>query len=86
MSSEARREDRGGVVVTLPTAGAWLTSREASAHTRICKTLIYRACAAGHLRHVRAGGSFRFKVAWLDEWVHAGAKSTVVLQAPSRTA
>ncbi len=77
MATDARREDRGGVLVTLPTAGAWLTTKDASAYTQICKTLIYRACAAGHLRHVRAGGALRFKLAWVDEWLLAGARSTV---------
>lgn len=84
MSTDARREDRGGVVVPLLTPGAWLTTRDAIAHTRICRSLIYRACAAGHLRHVRAGGAFRFRVTWLDAWMHAGAKSTVdVSSSPS---
>ncbi len=77
MATDDRREDRGGVLVTLPTAGGWLTTTQASAHTQICKTLIYRACAAGHLRHVRAGASFRFKLAWVDDWLQRGARSTV---------
>ena len=80
MPTDARREDRGGVVVTLPPATEpWLDTPQAMAYTRVGRTKLYAACQAEHLRHVRVGLSYRFRRVWLDQWLEAGAQSTVAI-------
>jgi excisionase family DNA binding protein len=47
--------------------------------------LIYRACAARRLRHVRlAGRALRFREAWLDAWLEAEAVEVAPLMEDRR--
>ena len=53
------------------TTTGWWNLRRAANHSDLSIWRLYRAIAAGELRHVRVGGlrSIRTKRAWVDEWL-----------------
>jgi excisionase family DNA binding protein len=60
----------------------WLNVEQAARHLGVGPGLIYRACAAGRLRHVRVGarrhGLLRFRVEWLDAYMESCAAGVEV--------
>jgi excisionase family DNA binding protein len=53
----------------------WLTPREAAQYLRVGVDLIYDACAAGGLKHVKLGyRTIRVRRAWIDMWADAKAR------------
>jgi excisionase family DNA binding protein len=53
-----------------PTTG-WWNLRRAATHSHLSVWRLYRAIAAGELRHVRVGGrrTIRTKRTWVDAWL-----------------
>ncbi|MEO7135451.1 MAG: excisionase family DNA-binding protein [Vicinamibacterales bacterium] len=55
-----------------PRTPIWITPREAAAYLSVGVDIIYDACAAGGLRHVRLGHrTIRLRREWLDAWAEA---------------
>jgi excisionase family DNA binding protein len=50
-----------------------LTVREAAARLGVCTALVYRACAAGELRHTRIGSVIRIAPEDLAAFVARGS-------------
>jgi excisionase family DNA binding protein len=48
----------------------WLNVAEGAEYAGVCRDLIYDACAARRIRHIRVGGrrAIRLKPKWIDEW------------------
>jgi excisionase family DNA binding protein len=48
----------------------WLNVTEGAEYAGVCKDLIYDACAAGQIRHIRVGGrrAIRMKRESIDAW------------------
>ena len=52
----------------------WLTPREVAEYLHTGVDLIYDACAAGGLKHVKLGHrTIRVRRAWVDEWAESKA-------------
>lgn len=49
----------------------WCDMRRGAAHAKLSVWCLYRAAAAGELRHVRVGGrrNIRTTRAWVDAWL-----------------
>ena len=53
----------------------WLTLREVAKYLQTGVDLIYDACAAGGLKHVKLGHrTIRVRRAWVDEWAESKAR------------
>lgn len=53
----------------------WLTPREVATYLRTGVDLIYDACAAGGLKHVKLGHrTIRVRRAWVDAWADSKAE------------
>jgi excisionase family DNA binding protein len=57
----------------------WLNVAEGAEYAGVCRDLIYDACAARRIHHIRVGGrrAIRLKREWLDAWLE---KHAVVAQ------
>ena len=61
----------------------WITVQEAARYMQVGTDLIYNACTAGQLRHVKLGAAaapgrrtrkvIRTQYAWCDEWAERNA-------------
>ena len=62
----------------------WLNVAEGAEYAGVCRDLIYDACAARRIHHIRVGGrrAIRLKPKWIDEWLERHA--VVALDDPSR--
>ena len=49
----------------------WLNVAEGAEYAGICRDLIYDACAAQRMRHIRIDGrrAIRLKREWIDAWL-----------------
>jgi len=53
----------------------WLTLHEVAAYLKTGVDLIYDACAAGGLKHVKLGHrTIRVRRAWVDAWAESKAR------------
>ena len=61
----------------------WLNVAEGAEYAGVCRDLIYDACAARRIHHIRVGGrrAIRLKPKWIDEWLERHA--VVALDEPS---
>ena len=57
----------------------WLNVAEGAEYAGVCRDLIYDACAARRIHHIRVGGrrAIRLKREWIDAWLE---KHAVVAQ------
>jgi excisionase family DNA binding protein len=57
----------------------WLNVAEGAEYAGVCRDLIYDACAARRIHHIRVGGrrAIRLKPKWIDEWLE---RHTVVAE------
>ena len=53
----------------------WLNVAEGAEYAGVCRDLIYDACAARRLHHIRVGGrrAIRLKREWIDAWLERHA-------------
>jgi excisionase family DNA binding protein len=53
----------------------WLSVADGSEYAGVCRDLIYDACAARRLHHIRVGGrrAIRLKREWIDAWLERHA-------------
>ena len=53
----------------------WLNVAEGAEYAGVCRDLIYDACAARRIHHIRVGGrrAIRLKSKWIDEWLERHA-------------
>lgn len=53
----------------------WLNVAEAAEYAGVCRDLIYDACAARRMRHIRIHGrrAIRLKREWIDAWLETHA-------------
>ena len=53
----------------------WLNVAEGAEYAGVCRDLIYDACAARRMHHIRVGGrrAIRLKPKWIDEWLERHA-------------
>jgi excisionase family DNA binding protein len=53
----------------------WLKVAEGAEYAGICRDLIYDACAARQMHHIRVGGrrAIRLKREWIDAWLERHA-------------
>ena len=53
----------------------WLNVAEGAEYAGVCRDLIYDACAARRIHHIRVGGrrAVRLKPKWIDEWLERHA-------------
>ena len=53
----------------------WLNVAEGAEYAGVCRDLIYDACAARRIHHIRVGGrrAIRLKPKWIDEWLERHA-------------
>jgi excisionase family DNA binding protein len=53
----------------------WLNVAEAAEYAGVCRDLIYDACAARRIHHIRVGGrrAIRLKREWIDAWLERHA-------------
>ena len=53
----------------------WLNVAEGAEYVGVCRDLIYDACAARRLHHIRVGGrrAIRLKREWIDAWLERHA-------------
>ncbi len=56
----------------------WLNVAEGAEYAGVCSDLIYDACAARRIHHIRVGGrrAIRLKREWIDEWLERHAVVT----------
>lgn len=56
----------------------WLNVGEGAEYAGVCRDLIYDACAARRIHHIRVGGrrAIRLKREWIDEWLERHAVVT----------
>ena len=49
----------------------WLNVAEGAEYAGVCRDLIYDACAARRMQHIRVGGrrAIRLKREWIDAWL-----------------
>lgn len=66
----------------------WLNVAESAEYAGVCRDLIYDACAARRIHHIRVGGrrAIRFKREWIDEWLERHAVLTQDAPSPARAA
>jgi excisionase family DNA binding protein len=60
----------------------WLNVAEGAEYAGVCRDLIYDACAARRIHHIRVGGrrAIRLKREWIDAWLERHA--VVALDGP----
>ena len=53
----------------------WLNVAEGAEYASVCRDLIYDACAARRMHHIRVGGrrAIRLKREWIDAWLERHA-------------
>ena len=53
----------------------WLNVAEGAEYAGVCRDLIYDACAARRIHHIRVSGrrAIRLKREWIDEWLERHA-------------
>ena len=53
----------------------WLNVAEGAEYAGVCRDLIYDACAARRIHHIRVGGrrAIRLKPEWIDAWLERHA-------------
>jgi len=53
----------------------WMNVAEGADYAGVCRDLIYDACAARRIHHIRVGGrrAIRLKREWIDEWLERHA-------------
>ncbi len=53
----------------------WLNVAEGAEYAGVCRDLIYDACAARRIHHIRVGGrrAIRLKREWIDAWLERHA-------------
>jgi excisionase family DNA binding protein len=53
----------------------WLNVAEGAEYAGVCRDLIYDACAARRMHHIRVGGrrAIRLKREWIDAWLEKHA-------------
>jgi excisionase family DNA binding protein len=53
----------------------WLNVAEGAEYAGVCRDLIYDACAARRMHHIRVGGrrAIRLKREWIDGWLERHA-------------
>ena len=53
----------------------WLNVAEGAEYAGVCRDLIYDACTARRIHHIRVGGrrTIRLKPKWIDEWLERHA-------------
>ena len=53
----------------------WLNVAEGAEYAGVCRDLIYDACAARRMHHIRVGGrrAIRLKPEWIDAWLERHA-------------
>lgn len=53
----------------------WMNVAEGAEYAGVCRDLIYGACAARRIHHIRVGGrrAIRLKREWIDEWLERHA-------------
>ncbi len=53
----------------------WMNVAESADYAGVCRDLIYDACAARRIHHIRVGGrrAIRLKREWIDEWLERHA-------------
>ena len=53
----------------------WLNVAEGAEYAGVCRDLIYDACAARRMHHIRVGGrrAIRLKREWIDAWLERHA-------------
>ena len=53
----------------------WMNVAEGAEYAGVCRDLIYDACAARRIHHIRVGGrrAIRLKPKWIDEWLERHA-------------
>jgi excisionase family DNA binding protein len=53
----------------------WLNVTEGAEYAGVCRDLIYDACAARRIHHIRVGGrrAIRLKREWIDTWLERHA-------------
>ena len=61
----------------------WMNVAEGAEYAGVCRDLIYDACAARRIHHIRVGGrrAIRLKREWIDAWLERHA--VVAQDAPS---
>lgn len=66
----------------------WLNVAESAEYAGVCRDLIYDACAARRIHHIRVGGrrAIRLKPEWIDEWLERHAVLTQDAPPPARAA
>ncbi len=64
----------------------WMNVAEGADYAGVCRDLIYDACAARRIHHIRVGGrrAIRLKREWIDEWLERHA--VTAQDEPSQTA
>ena len=65
----------------------WLNVAEGAEYAGVCRDLIYDACAARKMHHIRVGGrrAIRLKPEWIDAWLERHAVRTQEGSEPVRT-
>jgi excisionase family DNA binding protein len=55
----------------------WLNVAEGAEYAGVCRDLVYDACAARRMHHIRVGGrrAIRLKREWIDAWLERHAVS-----------
>jgi len=53
----------------------WLNVAQGAEYAGVCRDLIYDACAARKMHHIRVGGrrAIRLKPEWIDAWLERHA-------------
>ena len=53
----------------------WLNVAEGAEYAGVCRDLIYEACAARKMHHIRVGGrrAIRLQPEWIDAWLERHA-------------
>ena len=56
----------------------WMNVAEGADYAGVCRDLIYDACAARRIHHIRVGGrrAIRLKREWIDEWLERHTVTT----------
>ena len=56
----------------------WMNVAEGADYAGVCRDLIYDACAARRIHHIRVGGrrAIRLKREWIDAWLERHAVVT----------
>jgi excisionase family DNA binding protein len=65
----------------------WLNVAEGAEYAGVCRDLIYDACAARRMHHIRVGGrrALRLKREWIDAWLERHAVVAQDGPSPMRT-